>query len=171
MPTKKGSERNSIDALVSDIRSRAVSPLADARAKSSSGVREESFRGFGGGGFGRGGAEAEFSDAASRSGEDYIENVPVQAETSFGEAYARARESGAGEFGFGGERYSTEYDPDAKVGPRKVSRETVANIRNVYDADGRIMKDSTRVEPYVGQIPGRRKRRDAALDSIIGGSR
>lgn len=168
MPTKKDGKRNSIDALVSEIRSKAVSPLADARSKSaSSGEKGSQFRGFGGGGFGRGGAEASFSGGASNRDGDYVENIPVEAETSFGEAYSRARKAGAKEFDFGGERYSTDYDPDAEIGPRKVSVEPVANIRNVYDADGRIMRDSTRVEPYVGQIPGRRKR-DKALKSLIG---
>lgn len=156
---RNSEKRNSIDALVSDIRSKAVAPLADARARSvsSSGV-QSGFGGFGGGSFGGGGHSSEFGGTSSSGDHDWVENVPLVGERSFSDAYSAARKAGRSSFSFGGRLYSTDYDPDAKVGRRKVSVEPVANMRNVYDSAGKIIRDSTRIEPYVGQIPGRVKR-------------
>lgn len=130
------------------------SPLADFRSAHSP-VRESEFRGFGGGNFGGAGASARFDIGLDPLVyEQYVRNTPIMDEISFSDAYSRARKAGLKEFDFNGRRYNTDYDPNAKIGPRVTAVSPVLNIREVLDENKNPISDSTRVEPYTGQIPG-----------------
>jgi len=123
-----------------------------------------SFRGFEGGSFGGSGASSDWN-ASTSSEYDYVENIPFSDVVTFSEAYDRARKAGRQMFEFNGKLYNTDYDPNANLGPVQLGETTVGNIRNVYDEDNRIIRDSTRIEPYVGQIPGRVKRKKKSLQT------
>lgn len=139
--------------LVGNVRAGAA-PLYDYRATS---YAVPSFAGFGGGAFGGAGAYGSFDGGVPLYEFDYVENIPLVSETTFSEAYDAARKAGLKNFQFNGETYTTDYDPNAKPKGKKVERAAI-NLRNVYDAEGKMIPDSTRIEPYVGQIPGRVKR-------------
>jgi hypothetical protein len=128
--------------------------LADFRSAHSP-VRESEFRGFGGGNFGGAGASTRFDVGVDPLVfEQYVRNTPIMDEISFSDAYSRARKAGLKEFDFNGQRYNTDYDPNAKIGPRVTAASPVLNIREVLDENKNPISDSTRVEPYTGQIPG-----------------
>jgi len=124
--------------------------------------------GFGGGAFGGSGASSSWSVDINVPGPyDYVENIPLLDGMTFSDAYSAARRAGLGEFEFNGRMYSTDYDPNATLGPVQMGESLVGNLRNVYDADGRIIRDSTRVEPWMGQIPGRHKREHAQGGTLL----
>ena len=153
--------RESDKDLINAIKARGFSPMADARARnrSASAERELSvFGGFGGGSFGGGGASAEIPGPLPESQEEYYErNTPLIGEQSFSDAYSAARKSGASKFMFGGKEYSTDYDPDAKLGPRKMET-VILNRREELDSDKKPIEGTERYEPWVGQIPGDTKK-------------
>jgi len=123
---------------------------------------------FGGGAFGGGGASSSWSVDINVPGPyDYVENIPLLDGMTFSDAYSAARRAGLGEFEFNGRMYSNGYDPNATLGPVQMGESLVGNLRNVYDADGGIIRDSTRVEPWVGQIPGRHKREHAQGGTLL----
>lgn len=133
------------------------SPLADFRA-SQRNVRPV-FGGFGGGDFGGAGYGTSFDvslDPALVT--QYVRNTPIPAERSFSDAYSAARNAGLKFFDFNGQRYTTDYDPNAKLGPRQMEAYPALNIREVLDENKTPIRDSTRIEPYVGQIPGVHRR-------------
>ena len=117
---------------------------------------------FKGGRFGGAGAGASFDSTNTNSEiNDYVRNTPIL--RSFGDAFAEARKKGLKTFNFNGKEYSTEKSNNPKyVGKRY---EPTLNIREVLDENKKVISDSTRVEPYLGQIPGTHKR----IKKAIGG--
>ena len=110
---------------------------------------------FGGGSFGGGGAGMEFDNNKVKSEDyDYVKNTPLL--HSFSEAFNNARKSGKNTFVFNGKEYTTEISDN----PNYVGKqyESILNIREVLDKNMKVIPDSTRIEPYLGQIPGTSKR-------------
>lgn len=153
-------EGGPINNLINNVKN-GTAPLYNARNRVSSG---NNFKGFKGGKFGGSGAYSDWN-ASTSSEYDYVENIPFSDVVTFSEAYDRARKSGRQIFEFNGKLYNTDYDPNANLGPVQFGETPVGNIRNIYDEDSRIIRDSTRIEPYVGQIPGRIKRKKKNLQT------
>lgn len=143
------------------------SPLADFRSshpmtlpKPALRVKKEGFQGFGGGEFGGAGASGYWDVSLDPLvASQYVRNTPIMGERSFSDAYAEARKAGLPDFMFNGQRYTTDYDPDAKLGKHKYEPTAVLNIREVLDENKKPIADSTRIEPWLGQIPGVHERR------------
>lgn len=157
--------RESDERLVRALKANAFSPMADARKRiGSESARRElavfgGFKGFGGGRFGGSGASGSWDDEKTPGEEIYYErNTPLLGERSFSDAYDAARKAGLAEFEFNGERYTTDYDPNAKIGGKKT--EAVALNRRVeLDENKKEVKGTERYEPWVGQIPGDTKKK------------
>lgn len=133
------------------------SPLADFRASQRN--VQPVFGGFGGGDFGGAGYGTSFDVSLDPAlATQYVRNTPIPVERSFSDAYSAARNAGLKFFDFNGQRYTTDYDPNAKLGPRQMETYPALNIREVLDENKSPIKDSTRIEPYVGQIPGVHRR-------------
>lgn len=124
-------------------------------------IKYPSFGGFGNGMFGGAGASGrfEYSPSALPENYDYVRNTPIMNEVTFSQAYANARRAGLPTFKFNGQTYTTDYDPNAKLGPVQIESNVVANLREVLDRERKTIPDSTRLEPWVGQIPGEVKRK------------
>lgn len=111
---------------------------------------------FGGGSFGRGGAGTEFNiDNIKSEDYDYIRNTPLL--HSFSDAFNNARKAGKNTFIFNGKEYTTEISDNPKYIGKQY--EPMLNIREVLDKNMKVIPDSTRIEPYLGQIPGTSKRK------------
>lgn len=109
----------------------------------------------GGGSFGGSGAGSSFnSDLISDNDFDYIKNTPLL--RSFSEAFNGARKSGKKTFIFNGKEYNTEISDNPKYIGKQY--EPMLNVREVLDKNMKVIPDSTRIEPYLGQIPGTTKR-------------
>lgn len=120
-------------------------------------TQEKDFDGFVGGEFGGAGASDRFEyDPQGVLTERWIRNTPIPIERSFSKAYSDARKSGLSTFEFNGKTYNTNYDPNAKLGPREYDT-IMANLREVLDENKKPISDSTRIEPWIGQIPGEHK--------------
>lgn len=131
--------------------------LQDAISRKIKLIQEKDFNGFAGGEFGGAGASDRFEyDPQGVLTERWIRNTPIPIERSFSEAYSDARKSGLSTFEFNGKTYNTNYDPNAKLGPREYDT-IMANLREVLDENRKPISDSTRIEPWVGQIPGEHK--------------
>lgn len=146
--------------LMAAIRKRAFSPMADARARTGRSAEKEMsvFGGFGGGRFGGSGAQAEIPEPLREGEEEYYErNTPFVGVRSFSDAYLSARKSGAKKFQFNGKEYSTEYNPNAKIGPRE-TESVMLNRREELDSEKKPIKGTEKYEPWVGQIPGDTKK-------------
>lgn len=108
-----------------------------------------------GGNFGGAGAGASFGigDSIEESNE-YIRNTPIL--RSFSDAFSEARKQGLSTFIFNNKEYNTEISDNPNyIGKRY---EPKLNLREVLDENKKVISDSTRVEPYLGQIPGTHKR-------------
>lgn len=109
----------------------------------------------GGGSFGGSGAGSSFDSGLVNGNDfDYIKNTPLL--RSFSEAFNDARKSGKNTFIFNGKKYTTEVSDN----PNYIGKqyEPMLNIREVLDKNMKVIPDSTRIEPYLGQIPGTSKR-------------
>ena len=143
------------------------SPLADFRSshpmtlpKPTLRISGDGFHGFGGGEFGGAGASGYWDISLDPLvASQYVRNTPIMGERSFSDAYAEARKAGLPDFVFNGQRYTTDYDPNAKLGKHKYEPTAVLNIREVLDENKKPIADSTRIEPWIGQIPGTQERR------------
>lgn len=113
---------------------------------------------FKGGDFGGAGASVGFYGKDGNNPYDYVRNTPILSNRTFSEAYANARKQGLSSFMFNGKKYNTDYDPNAKLGNRIVEQTPVLNLREILDENEKVITDSTRVEPWVGQLPGMYKR-------------
>lgn len=113
---------------------------------------------FGGGSFGAAGAGSTFGESVEQvDNHDYVRNTPIL--QSFSDAFNNARKSGLKSFTFNGKEYTTEMSDNPNyVGKRY---QPLLNIREVLDKNMKVMSDSTRIEPYVGQLPGIIKRKSS----------
>lgn len=110
---------------------------------------------FGGGEFSGSGAGVTFDESGIvEENVDYIRNTPLL--QSFSDAFRNARKNNAKTFIFNGSKYTTEMSDNPTYVGKKY--EPILNIREVLDENKKTISDSTRVEPYVGQIPGIHKR-------------
>lgn len=98
---------------------------------------------------------------------DYVRNTPIL--RSFSDAFSEARKQGLSTFMFNNQEYTTDISDNPNyIGKRY---EPKLNIREVLDENKKVISDSTRVEPYLGQIPGTHKRnkfQDGGKKSILG---
>jgi len=148
-------------SIISELKSRGFTTDA-AKKQMETNIKRafgrDGFQGFDSGEFGGAGASGSFAyDPEGITMFDYVRNTPIPVETSFSDAYAQARKDGLKTFMFNGKEYTTDYDPNAKLGPMEYEI-TVANLRQVLDENRKEIPDSTRIEPWVGQIPGEYKR-------------
>lgn len=113
---------------------------------------------FGGGSFGAAGAGSIFGESVEQvDNHDYVRNTPIL--QSFSDAFNNARKSGLKSFTFNGKEYTTEMSDNPNyIGKRY---QPLLNIREVLDKNMKVMSDSTRIEPYVGQLPGIIKRKSS----------
>ena len=116
--------------------------------------------GLGGGEFGGAGASGYWGVSIDPLvASQYVRNTPIMGERSFSDAYAEARKAGLPDFMFNGQRYTTDYDPNAKLGSHEYEPTAILNIREILDENKRPIADSTRIEPWLGQIPGVHERK------------
>ena len=115
---------------------------------------------FNGGKFGGSGAGMEFNAGPlNKENSDYVRNTPIL--RSFSDAFAEAKRNGNSTFIFNGKKYTTKVSDNPNyIGKRY---EPTLNIREVLDENKKVISDSTRVEPYIGQIPGTHKRIKKAM--------
>lgn len=126
---------------------------------------------FGGGEFSGAGASSRFAYDPDNIMSQWIRNTPIPVEVSFSDAYTQARQNGQKTFIFNGKEYNTDYDPNAKLGKREYES-TLMNLREILDENKKTIPDSTRLEPWVGQIPGEHRREFAdggTLANILDG--
>ena len=110
---------------------------------------------FGGGSFGSAGAGVSFKDGIEQvENYDYVRNTPIL--QSFSDAFNNARKSGLSSFTFNGKEYTTEISDNPNYIGKKY--QLLLNVREILDKNMKVMSDSTRIEPYVGQIPGTHRR-------------
>ena len=113
---------------------------------------------FGGGSFGSGGAGAIFGDGVEQvENYNYIRNTTIL--QSFSEAFNNAKKSGLSSFTFNGKEYTTEMSDNPNYIGKKY--QPLLNVREILDKNMKVMSDSTRIEPYVGQLPGIIKRKSS----------
>lgn len=113
---------------------------------------------FGGGSFGGAGVGATFGDGVEQiENYDYVRNTPIL--QSFSDAFNNARKAGLPSFTFNGKEYTTEISDNPNYIGKKY--QPLLNIREVLDKNMKVMSDSTRIEPYVGQLPGVVKRKSS----------
>lgn len=155
MSNKKvlGGENNPINSLLSNLKRVDRNAAKQAIRKNIEQAFKPKFR-FKGGDFGGSGASGSFDEQPIASYDTLtVRNTPLITERSFSKAYSDARKKGLKTFKFNGKDYSTDYSTNPNyIGKR--SEITGINIREVLDKENKPIKDSTRVEPYVGQIPG-----------------
>lgn len=152
----EGGEKNTIDSRHAKLLARRRMP-GDIEALRAAGYDKygNPIVVFGGGSFGRGGAGAEFTTDNIKSEDyDYIRNTPLL--HSFSDAFNNARKAGKNTFIFNGKEYTTEISDNPKYVGKQY--EPMLNIREVLDKNMKVIPDSTKIEPYLGQIPGTSKR-------------
>ena len=118
---------------------------------------------FGNGGFGGAGAGDSFTTKSSEDYNQYESKKPIIKKESFSEAFSKARKNNQKTFIFDGKEYNTNLSDNPKYIGKKYQDTVNGVIREVYEKEGdnnemKVMKDSTRLEPYIGQQLGLRKR-------------
>ena len=114
---------------------------------------EPTGRSFSGGQTGGGGASTPFVPEVPLSLTwDYIQNTPLPVQVSFTDAYANAKKQGLKEFEFNGRPIAVIDSTNPKY-TKKEYETAIVNLRKVLDQNKKEIPDSTRLEPYVGQIP------------------
>ena len=108
--------------------------------------------------FAFGGASYEF-DATNNIDikPSFIRNTPIFSYESFTDAYKRAKEQGLKEFMFNGRNIAIKHSDNPKYTKKEYSVSIPLNKREVLDENKKVISDSTRLEPYIGQIPGERE--------------
>ena len=128
------------------------------------------FQGFGGGSFGGAGAGSNWNYP-----NNYVElpqyerRTPIITKESFSEAFNRARTNGDPTFEFNGGTYTTEISDNPQYIGKRYQDKTSAVLREVLDDKMKVMSDSTRVEPFIGQPLGVRKRNESEYKYLDGG--
>lgn len=111
---------------------------------------------FGGGNTGGGGASGYWDEVTKVTPEIYwVMNTPLPGR-SFSEAFAEAVKNNQETFWFNNKLYNTKRassDEEYLKNRTKAEYEEPLNLRTVYDKDWNIYQDSTRIEPYMGQLP------------------
>lgn len=114
---------------------------------------------FRGGDFGGAGASSSFKENEYTDKlYDYIRNTPIVTRESFTDAYRNAVNSGLSEFEWNGRRIKVENSDNPNYTRKEYRNSISGNIREILDEDMNVIPDSTRIEPYIGQIPGTIKR-------------
>lgn len=138
----------------------STTPLEDMRKRFTKEQQNRTrFGREGSGGFGGSGASGHWDDSLELiDSVQYVRNTPILGEQTFSQAYNIARKAGLNKFVFNGKEYTTEYNPNAIIGKKQTEIAPILNLREVLDKNEKPITDSTRFEPYVGQIPGKHKR-------------
>ena len=138
----------------------STTPLEDMRKRFTKEQQNRTrFGREGSGGFGGSGASGHWDDSLELiDSVQYVRNTPILGEQTFSQAYNTARKAGLNKFVFNGKEYTTEYNPNAIIGKKQTEIAPILNLREVLDENEKPITDSTRFEPYVGQIPGKHKR-------------
>lgn len=129
------------------------------------------FQGFGGGSFGGAGAGVNWKEYPNNYVEfpQYERRTPIITKESFSQAFNRARIHGDPTFEFNGKIYTTEISDNPKYIGKIYQDKTSAVLREVLDDEMKVMSDSTRVEPFIGQPLGIRKRDESEYKYLDGG--
>lgn len=116
--------------------------------------------GFKGGKFGGAGTGTEFGEEIpiQIDSTQYIRRTPIPGRESFSSAFNRARTQGEPTFIFNGEEYTTEISDNPQYVGKRYQDTIDGVIREVLDENMKSIPDSTRIEPYVGQMLGVYKR-------------
>lgn len=117
------------------------------------------FNGYNSGSFGAAGAGGSWditpkADTISQ----YVRRIPILGRESFSSAFNRARTQGEPTFIFNGEEYTTEISDNPQYVGKRYQDTIDGVIREVLDENMKSIPDSTRIEPYVGQMLGIYKR-------------
>lgn len=110
---------------------------------------------LGGGDFGGAGSFGYWNNIGISPETYWIMNTPLPGRT-FSEAFAEAVKNNQNTFWFNNKLYNTKRASSKEEylkNRTKAEYEEPLNLRTVYDKDWNIYQDSTRIEPYVGQIP------------------
>lgn len=126
----------------------------DLRNKAS-GKRSFSFKG---GDFGSAGGGGIWFDKLQEAAQQYIRRTPIIGQESFSTAFKRARDNGESIFLFNGKEYTTEVSDNPNYIGKRYQDKIDAVVREVLDENQQLIKDSTRLELYVGQPLGVYKR-------------
>lgn len=128
------------------------------------------FQGFGGGNFGGAGTGSDW-DYPNNYVElpQYERRTPIITKESFSQAFNRARTNGDTTFEFNGRIYTTEISDNPQYIGKRYQDKTSVVLREVLDDKMKVMSDSTRVEPFVGQPLGVRKRDKSEYEYSSGG--
>lgn len=122
----------------------------------------ESDTNFNDGKFGGAGASGIFTTKQSNDYNQYEDKKPIITTKSFSDAFSEARKNGQSTFMFNEKKYNTNISKNPKYVGKQYETNIDGVIREVYEKeDGKnmqLMRDSTRIEPYVGQRLGVRKR-------------
>lgn len=121
---------------------------------------------FRGGDFGGAGASSTFNNNQfTNKLYDYIRNTPIAIRESFTDAYRNAVNSGLSEFEWNGRKIKVENSDNPNYTRKEYRTDIIGNIREILDENMNAIPDSTKIEPYVGQIPGtiRREYRNGGL--------
>ena len=104
--------------------------------------------GFGGGSFGASGAGGEWGNEKPQPVNWLESKIPLEG-PSFNEAFANARKNKLKQFNFNGKTYTT--DVGKTWDPNKGNVRENLRLRTVLDNDNLLIRDSTRIEPELGQ--------------------
>lgn len=115
---------------------------------------------FQGGHFGGSGAGGKWTDVFQLDPVpvDYVRNTPIPIVRSFTEAFKDARDKGLNEFVFNNKTYTTEISDNPEYSKKEFEK-ILLNKREILDNNKKVISDSTRFEPWIGQIPGIHKRK------------
>lgn len=131
---------------------------SDLQKRATGQYKQFGFDGFGGGSFGGGGAGNTWFEQLQNAAGQYIRRTPIPGKESFSAAFKRARDNGYATFFFNGKEFTTEISDNPQYVGKRYQDTIDAVVREVLDENMRPMKDSTRLEPYVGQMLGIYKR-------------
>lgn len=122
----------------------------------------ESDTNFNNGKFGGAGASETFITKQYDNYNQYEEKKLISTTKSFSDAFSEARKNGQSTFIFDGKKYNTNISKNPKYIGKLYETNINGVVRKVYEKeDGKnmeLMRDSTRIEPYIGQRLGIRKR-------------
>ena len=131
---------------------------SDLQKRATGQYKQSDFNGFKGGSFGGAGSSGSWYEQLQKAAEQYIRRTPIPGRESFSTAFKRARDNGDSTFFFNGKEFTTEVSDNPQYIGKRYQDTIDAVVREVLDENMQPMKDSTRLEPYLGQMLGVYKR-------------
>ena len=159
MPLTSNQKNNKVLDIIYSMRDIIERPNTSSKEKSNTKKSKGFKEGYGGGYFGGGGFGGSWDPNEQF---DYIRNTPIISRISFGDAFHKAEVEGKDKFIFNGAEYPVIRSDHPKYTQKEYEDTIVGNLREVLDENQHSIADSTRIEPWVGQIPGtiKRERKD-----------